>query len=254
MRAMREQAQKNGVAPKETGNRDRPVADLQIAVEGIRSPAFVTDEVTHASHWKKSIFINGLGALATFVVLWVFIITKFIHGAWIVVVIIPILVLLFKGVHRHYTRVAMQLSVGALEPLQPIRHTVVVPISGIHQGVVKALEYARSIAPDNVTAVYVDIDPEGTIKLREKWNEWGIDVPLVVLDSPYRSLSGPLLRYIHRVDMKWDDDVVTVVLPEFIPARWWQHLLHNQSSLLLKGALLFKRGIIVTSVPYHLKQ
>jgi hypothetical protein len=120
--------------------------------------------------------------------------------------------------------------------------------------VVKALEYARSIAPDNVTAVYVDIDPEGTTRLREKWNEWGIDVPLVVLDSPYRSLSGPLLRYIHRVDMKWDDDVLTVVLPEFIPARWWQHLLHNQSSLLLKGALLFRRGIIVTSVPYHLQR
>jgi amino acid transporter len=254
IQARREEAQKNGVVPKDKGNHNRPVADLQIAVEGIRSSAFVTDEVTHGSNWKKSMVINGLGALATFVVLWVFIITKFIHGAWIVVILIPILVLLFKGVHRHYTRVAMQLSVGALEPLKPIRHTVVVPISGIHQGVVKALEYARSIAPDNVTAVYVDIDPEGTTRLREKWNEWGIDVPLVVLDSPYRSLSGPLLRYIHRVDMKWDDDVLTVVLPEFIPARWWQHLLHNQSSLLLKGALLFRRGIIVTSVPYHLQR
>lgn len=214
---------------------------------------FVEDEVTSRRRWRSSIVINGIGALATFVVLCVFVTTKFLHGAWIVVVIIPLFVVLFRGVHRHYTRVAGQLAVERLAPLRPIRHTVIVPISGVHRGVVHALEYARSIAPNEVTAVFVDIDEEATRRLRETWEQWGIDVPLVVLDSPYRSLVRPLLLFIEQMDMKWDDDVVTVVVPEFVPARWWGHLLHNQSSLLLKGALLFQRGITVTSIPYHLR-
>jgi hypothetical protein len=116
-----------------------------------------------------------------------------------------------------------------------------------------ALQYAKSISPDNVTAVYVDFDEEATAKLRERWDSLNLAIKLVVLPSPYRELTRPLLRYIYRIDRQRDDDVVTVVLPEFVPKRWWQHLLHNQSSLLLKGALLFKEGIIVTNVPYHLK-
>jgi hypothetical protein len=116
-----------------------------------------------------------------------------------------------------------------------------------------ALEYAKSIAPDHVTAVYVEFDEEATKKLREKWEQWGNGVKLVVLASPYRSLTRPLLRYIDRVERRAHDDIVTVVLPEFVPARWWQNLLHNQSSLMLKGALLFKKGIVVTNVPYHLE-
>src|SRR5206468_6317042 len=126
-------------------------------------------------------------------------------------------------------------------------------VSGIHRGVITALRYARSIAPGHVTAVYVNLDDEATNKMREKWDKWSGGVPLVVLDSPYRSIVGPLMRYIHRQEVKRDDDLLTIVLPEFVPARWWQHLLHNQTSLMIKGALLFTKNKIVTSVPHHLK-
>ena len=239
----------------EESDKQEPLPDAQLAVdeEETLKHLAVIDEVTNASHWKKSIVINGIGAIATLIVLVVFIITKFIHGAWIVVLVIPLLVLLFRAIHKHYVRVAKQLSTEGLEQLRPIRHTVLVPISGIHRGVICALQYARSIAPDHVTAVYVDFDEEATRKLREKWEQWGSGINLVVLKSPYRSLVRPLLRYIDRIERQHDDDFVTVVLPEFVPARWWHQLLHNQSSLLLKGSLLFKRGVIVTSVPYHLQ-
>jgi len=211
------------------------------------------NELKQAAHWKKSIVVNGLGAIATFVVLVVLVITKFIHGAWIVVVLIPFLVALFRAVHRHYLDVAKQLTTQGLERLRPIRHEVIVPISGIHRGVLKALEYAKAIAPEHVTAVYINLDYEATQKLRAKWSEWGEGVELVVIASPYRSLVGPLIRYVDRRMKQHKDQMVTVVLPEFVPAKWWHHLLHNQSSLMLKGALLFKPDVIVTSVPYHLK-
>ena len=132
------------------------------------------------------------------------------------------------------------------------RHTVVVLISGVHRGVIPALQYGLSIAPDNVTAVYVDLDAATTEKLRAKWTHWGSGVPLVVLSSPYRSLLRPILEYINEVDAQYDDDVLTIILPEFVPAKWWQHLLHNQTALLLKAALLFNNGTAVLSVPYRL--
>ena len=210
-------------------------------------------ERTACANWKKSLTVNTVGALATFVVLCVFIATKFIHGAWIVVVVIPLLVLLFRAINKHYVMVAKQLSTEGLEQIQPIKHTVVVPISGIHRGVVNALQYARSIASDRVQAVYVDFEEEATASLKDKWERWGAGVQLVVLPSPYRELTRPLLRHIHRLKKENSDDIITIVVPEFIPARWWQHFLHNQSSLMLKGSLLFKKGVIVTSVPYHLE-
>jgi amino acid transporter len=205
------------------------------------------------SHWKKALVINGIGAVATFIVLMVFIVTKFMHGAWIVVVLIPLLVVLFLRIHRHYFEVAQQLSTEGLAGLRPIHHEVIVPISGIHRGVIAALEYAKSIAPHHVTAVYVNLDDETTQKLREKWEQWGSGVNLVVVASPYRSLLRPLLNYVDRVKRSSHGEVVTIVLPEFVPARWWQNLLHNQNTLFLKGALLFKKGVVVTNVPYHLE-
>jgi len=234
------------------GDSAGPVPDPELVIH--RRATFISDEVTDLTHWKKSIVINGVGALVTFIVLTVFILTKFIHGAWVVVVVIPLLVVMFHSIHEHYVDVAKQLSTEGLEPLRPIKHTVLVPISGIHRGVVHALQYAKSIGGDNVMALYVDLDAEATNKLRKKWDQWGSGVKLVVLQSPYRSLVRPLLRYIDRIERARDDDMITVVLPEFVPAKWWHQLLHNQSSLLLKGALLFRKGIIVTSVPYHLVQ
>ena len=231
----------------------QPLPDIELQEEEIHRSYFVTDEVTAPANWKKSIIINALGAVATFIVLCVFIATKFIHGAWIVVVVIPLLVLLFRAIHNHYVMVAKQLSTEGLGPLQPIKHTVIVPISGIHRGVVCALQYARSIASNGVQAVYVDFEEEATASLKDKWERWGAGVQLVVLPSPYRELTRPLVRHINRLAKENTNDIITVVLPEFIPAKWWQHVLHNQSSLLLKGSLLFKRGVIVISVPYHLE-
>jgi amino acid transporter len=257
---LRERAKLGAKRKEEEARREQsptsngPLPDMALESEEIHRSYFVTDEVTAPANWKKSLIINAVGALATFVVLCVFIATKFIHGAWIVVVVIPMLVLLFRAIHNHYVMVARQLSTEGLEQVRPIKHMVIVPISGIHRGVVAALQYARSIASDRVQAVYVDFEEEATAALKEKWERWGAGVQLVVLPSPYRELTRPLLRHIHRLARENQDDIITVVLPEFIPARWWQHVLHNQSSLLLKGSLLFRKGVIVTSVPYHLER
>jgi len=171
----------------------------------------------------------------------------------VVVLLVPLIVMMFLKIHRHYVEVARQLSTEGLNKLRPIDHLVIVPISGIHRGVIAALEYAKSIAPHHVTAVYVNLDDDVTQKLREKWQEWGSGVNLIVVASPYRSLVRPLLNYVDRVKRSSPNAVITVVLPEFVPAKWWQNLLHNQNTLFLKGALLFKRGLVVTNVPYHLE-
>jgi amino acid transporter len=203
--------------------------------------------------WWRSALVSSSGAIVTGIVLLVIAGTRFFEGAWTVIVLIPILVLILLTIHRHYMNVARQLSLADAAPPRAVRrHTVLVLISGVHRGVIPALQYALSIAPDNVTAVYVDLDAETTDKLRAKWEQWGSGVPLVVLPSPYRSLLRPILLYIDEVDALYDDDVLTIVLPEFIPAKWWQHLLHNQTALLIKGALLFSKGKAVLSVPYHL--
>jgi hypothetical protein len=133
------------------------------------------------------------------------------------------------------------------------RNTAIVLVSGVHRGVIPALEFAKSIATDNTMAVYVNLDDEQTEKVRVKWSQWGSGVPLIVLESPYRSLIGPIMRYIDQADKLYDDDVLSVILPEFIPSKWWQHLLHNQTALAIKAALLFRKGIVVISVPYHLE-
>ncbi|GAC1446509.1 MAG: APC family permease [Pyrinomonadaceae bacterium] len=211
-------------------------------------------EQDRGAHWLLPTIINATGAVITFVVLLVIATTKFTHGAWAVLVLIPLLVLMFKAIYNHYIDVAKQLTTEGLQEIKPYTNTVIVPVSNIHRGVINALQYAKSIAPDNVTAVYVDLDEAATRKLRLKWEQWGTGIPLHVLPSPYRALTRPLLRYINKIDRKRDDNVITVILPEFVPAKWWHQLLHNQSSLLLKGALLFKENVIVTSVPYHLKR
>jgi amino acid transporter len=211
------------------------------------------DAITEVAGWKKSIVINGFGAIATAVVLTVFIISKFIHGAWIVVLLIPIFVLMFKAVHRHYALVASQLDIKEPRPLRQLGQTVIVPISGIHNAVIAALEYAQSISKD-VRAVYVSVDEKMAKEIKEEWERFQIDIPLIILESPYRSLLKPLLDYIDKVDKESSKNLLTVVLPEFVAARWWHHFLHNQSSLFIKAALLFRPGTVVTSVPFHLKR
>jgi len=202
--------------------------------------------------WRSSATINGIGAIVTGIVLLVVAVTKAHEGAWIIMLLIPVLVVFFRVTHKHYRAVAAQLTLtGAVEPEARRHNTVLVPVSGMQRAVVRALDYAKTLSSD-VRAVYVDVDPAATEQLRRDWDKWGRGVPLVVLPSPYRSLLEPLLEYIEQIDATRSDDYVTVVLPEFVPARWWHHLFHNQRALLIKGALLFKPNTVVTSVPFHL--
>ncbi len=220
--------------------------------------SFTLSQAGMVRHWLKEehpaphhIALNGLGAVATGVVCVVIAVTKFTHGAWMVIVLIPLIVLGLLKIHRHYGEIAQKLSlVGAHRP-RIGKNPVVVLVAGIHKGVVEALEYARSISP-NVTALTVDLDSTQTTKLRLKWAEWAPDVPLIVLESPYRSILRPLLDYIDRMERQGEGRYLTVVIPEFVPSHWWQHFLHNQTALMVKAALLFRPGKVSISVPYHL--
>ncbi|GAB4212380.1 MAG: APC family permease [Roseiflexaceae bacterium] len=205
------------------------------------------------SGWRGGIAINTIGAILTATVFIVIITTRFSHGGWMVIVALPVLVLMFRAIHNHYDDVAEQLSLQHAPTVRPVlRHTVLVLVSGVHRGVIPALQYAKSLAPDNVTALYVDLNPEEAERIQAKWNRWGCDVPLVVLSSPYRSLVRPVLRYIDELDARYDDDVLSVIMPEFVPSKWWQHLLHNQTALILRTALVFRKRVAVITLPYHL--
>ena len=206
-----------------------------------------------APGWRTSAWVNGVGALVTGVVLVIVAVTKTAEGAWLIILMIPALVALFTITRRHYDHVASELTLREWEPDTPGRHVVLVPIGGIQRAVVKALQYARNLSTD-VRAVYVELDPAGTEALRSQWPTWGQGVTLEVLASPYRSLLEPLLDYIEGIRHADPSAYITVILPEFLPHRLWQHLLHNQHALLIKGALLFKPNVVVTSVPFHLGQ
>jgi amino acid transporter len=206
--------------------------------------------------WQWRMWVNGIGAVVTGVVLLTLAITKFSEGAWIVVVVIPVLVLTFLVMHRHYEEVAVELSLDALETPPELNHTVLILVGDLHRGVVRALQYAKTLIAPNVTlrAVYVETDPARTARLEEKWAKWGMGVPLVVLTSPYRSLLRPFMDYIDQIQARGDDQMITIVLPEFLPRKLWQHILHNQTALLVKGALLFRKNTVVADVPYLLKR
>ena len=201
--------------------------------------------------WRSSAAINGFGALVTGVVLLVVATTKAAEGAWIIILMIPTLVTIFTITRKHYDRVASELTLREWRPEPLGGHVVLVPIGSLQRAVVKALRYARTLSRD-VRAVYVELDPDATRAVRDQWSQWGQGTDLVVLESPYRSLMEPLLEYIEEVQDEDPGGYVTVILPEFVPRRLWQHLLHNQHALLIKGALLFKPNVVVTSVPFHL--
>ncbi|HYT76883.1 MAG TPA: APC family permease [Vicinamibacterales bacterium] len=205
------------------------------------------------SGWRTSALVNGVGAIATGIVLVIVATNKALEGAWIIIVLIPVLVAVFKATHRHYTHVADQLSLRGWEGETRQHSTVLVPIGGVHRAVLQAVSYARSLS-DDVRALFVDTDAAATERVRNDWNRWGGGTRLEVLASPYRSLMEPLLEYIDQLQAANPRDYVTVILPEFVPARWWQHLLHNQRALLIKGALLFRPRVVVTSVPFHLER
>jgi amino acid transporter len=209
---------------------------------------------TRPPGWPVRAAISGLGATVSGIVLVIVAITKAAEGAWIVLVLVPILVFVFKQTRLHYDSVASQLSLTGLEvDTTPHGHIVIVPIGGVHRAVIEALRYASSLAKD-VRAVYVNVNPESLVALKRDWPQWGSHVKLVVLQSPYRSMTEPLLDYIDRLERENPEDYITVVLPEFVVKHWWHHLLHNQSAFALKAALLFRPRVVTTSVPFHLKQ
>ena len=199
-------------------------------------------------HWRLA--VNGSGAVVTAVVTLVIAVTKFVHGAWIVVILIPLIVLGFRAIHSHYDEVARALSLENYRN-EAFSNLVLVLVGDLHMGVVRALQFAQSLSAD-ARAVYVETDPEATRRLSERWAKLGLGPSLVVLPSPYRSVLGPLLAYIDDLQRQDRHRMLTIVLPEFIPRRWWQHLLHNQTALLIKGALLFRPGVVVVDVPFHL--
>ncbi len=219
-------------------------------------------EKSRGWHWK--LVLNAVGAAATAVVSVVVIVTKFVYGAWIALLLIPLAMLLFHVTKRHYDIASILLSLEGespgpwKNPATHIRHKVVVPVSGVHRGTLAALHFARSMSAD-VTAVMSDIDSRGTERARSEWAKWCNDVPLVVLPSPFRSTVLPLIEYMEEVDKRPADHMLTVVvIPEFVPAKSWQKYLHNQTARLLKDAILYKEGRkhdrIIISVPFHLSR
>jgi amino acid transporter len=204
--------------------------------------------------WQRNTVINAVGAVATGIVTLIVAITKFTSGAWVPIIVIPAIVLLFKGIHRHYQRVRKQLTIPPDYKPPAMNHTVVVLVGGMHRGVLDALAYAKSLNPTRVVAVTVVSDEEEQDRIERVWAERNIDVPLEIVYDPYREVTRPILRYVDEIDARWDNDIVTVLIPEFVVDHWWGHLLHNQTALLLKGRLLFRKGTVVTSLPYHLHE
>ena len=210
--------------------------------------------------WLTKSLINGLGALATGITVLVVGITKFTGGAWITVIMIPVIVMVFLKIRAHYQAIAKHLSLKglppSLRPLPPPR--VVVPISGVHRGIVDAINFAQSIS-SRVTAVYIELQPDTAQAVRATWDKWWPDVPLITIPSPYRSIVGPLINFLDEYDQQCNDgQQAVVVLPEFIPAGFWQNIFHNQTALQIKTALLYRRRHfgyqqVVIDVPYHLR-
>ncbi|MBK6432098.1 MAG: APC family permease [Anaerolineae bacterium] len=204
--------------------------------------------------WQVKMVINAFGAFCTAVVVIVFAVTKFRDGAWIVIFLTPTLVFIFFRIHAHYKRLAKQLSLENYQPRVPsFRHRVILPIGGVHQGTLEALHYARMLSHD-LTAVHVSVEPTETERIKDKWATWGEGIRLVVLDSPYRVMYEPLLAYIEEVaSRRQQNERITIVVPQFVPKHWWHNLLHMQTATFLRFALLFKKNIVVTDVPYQVE-
>ena len=208
--------------------------------------------VHYESGWQGKMTLNAFGAVITGMVMMIFAVTKFSQGAWIVLILMPLLVLLFFRIHRHYTQLAGRLTLENFDPPPPPkRHRVILAISGVHQGTLAGLQYAQLLSND-ITAVHVSIDPVQAERLEQRWETWGEGVRLVVLESPYRLMHEPLLRYIRQLALaRQPNEIITVVVPQFVPKHWFDNLLHTQTATFLRLALLFIPGVIVTDVPYQ---
>jgi hypothetical protein len=211
------------------------------------------DDQLRLSGWKWKLGINGLGSVVTAIVTLIFAITKFVDGAWIIVLLLPSLVAVFYTIHRHYATLAHDLSLEHLGQPPPFkRQRVIMPISTVHRGTLQALDYALSLSQD-VTVVHISIDPDQTEELRHKWSWWGKGARLVVIESPYRTFLEPFLDYVAELfSILQPNERLTIVVPQFVPKHWWQNGLHTQTAFWLRFALLGKKGIVITEVPYQL--
>jgi hypothetical protein len=216
----------------------------------------------HGRGWQTKSVINGLGAIGTGITLVVVAVSKFIHGAWFVLLLIPIIVWGFLRINAHFQEVKRELSLSGLPPsLRPgPKIRLVVPISGVHRATIAAINYARSIS-DRITAVYIEVEPNTAEAIRNRWQTWFPDIPLHVVPSPYRSIIGPLLDFLDQTDREHNDgQLAAVLLPEIIPAHGWQTLLHNQGAWLIKVALIYRRRRttgyqrLIIDVPFHLRR
>jgi hypothetical protein len=203
--------------------------------------------------WRRGLVINAVGSFATGVVLAVVVYSKFGEGAWIPVLLIPFIVLFFRAIHKHYVRVEDALEVPDGYRTPRATHTIVVLVGRVNRATLAALQYAKSLAPDRLYAVTIANDPEQGEAIQRQWDHFKIDTPLHIQYSPYRELTRPVIEFLDELDAAYDNDIITVILPEFVLNKWWEQLLHNQTALLLKGRLLFRRNTVVVSVPYHIE-
>ena len=210
----------------------------------------------HEKGWQFRMVINGFGAICTAIVMVVFAVTKFTEGAWVVLILTPVLVTIFFSIHHHYKRLAKKLSLenAGVIPPHTIRHRVIMPVSGVHQGTLAALRYARTLS-DDVTAVHVSTEPAEAEKVRKKWETWGEGVRLVMLKSPYRLFLEPLLEYIADIStVRQPGETLTIVVPEFISNSALTAALHTNTAELLRNQLRRQRGIVIINVPYHVQE
>jgi hypothetical protein len=212
---------------------------------------------TKETGWRRGQLLNGFGAVLTAVVAMIIVSTKFLAGAWITLILIPLVWWMLHAINRHYQRVSSELEVTEGEPVRRPRiagdHAAIIPVAEINKAVLRTNAYAKQHSR-NVTAVHITDDLESAERFREQWDEVEPDIPLVVIESPYRSFTAPLLSYIDQIDRADPGQPVTVILPEFVPRHWWQAPLHNQTALRLKAALLFRPNTVVIDVPYHLSE
>jgi hypothetical protein len=215
-------------------------------------------EARHVLRYEKGWFLkmlsNGFGAFCTAIVMFVFAVTKFEDGAWIVLILTPVLISIFLWIHRHYAGVATRLSLEKYGEPPPynIRHRVIVPISSVHQGTLAALRYARMLSND-ITAVHISLEPEDTEKVRKRWETWGRGTRLVIVDSPYRLFLEPLLGYIEEIlESRQPNETITIVVPHFVPSKKVQNFLHMQTAEMLRRELLSTPGVVITEVPYQI--
>lgn len=219
--------------------------------------AFTASQAGMVVHWLRKgtgrhrALVNGIGALATAVVTIVIATTKFVLGAWIVCIVIPVLMLTFRAINRHYRYVASRLTLERASEVRPRRNLVLLLVGGMHRGTLEALEYVKTLGAP-VRAVHVEVGGEARPRIQRLWDQWEKSIPLIVLPSPYRNVTQPLLRYIQQVRREEGYDIVTVVLPEFVVDHWWESLLHNHSALWLQVLLSQVPGVAVLNMRYKL--